>query len=354
MCSSEILLSSPSQRRIGGMQPCLIVAEIGQNHQGDLNIAKQLIQVAKDCGADCVKFQKSELPEKFNKAALEQPYESIHSWGRTYGEHKAFLEFTPEQFIDIHKFAKEVGILCTASAMDRVSLKFLDDLNVPFIKIGSGDADNLLLLKDAASTKRPLFISTGMQDMASVNKIYKTVKQIHTNFALLHCVSSYPTPPHEINLHVLQTYQQCFPDIVIGYSGHEVGYAVSTAAVALGAKILERHITLDKNLKGNDHKSSLEPNEFKKMVSDIRTIESALGNPAKRFQSSEQHCYNKLGKSLVAAKDIPKDTVLTEEMINIKVAVPKGIPARQLDVFLGKTINKTIYFDESITVNDFY
>lgn len=354
MCSAEILLSSLLHKYVGGTQPCLIVAEIGQNHQGDLNTAKQLIQVAKDCGADCVKFQKSDLSEKFNKAALEQPYESIHSWGRTYGEHKAFLEFTYEQFIDLQAFAKQTGILCTASAMDKISLKFLDELGVPFIKIGSGDADNSLLLKDAASTYRPLFISTGMQDMTSVKKIYRTVKDVHSKFALLHCVSSYPTPPDEINLQVLRTYQKCFPDIVIGYSGHEVGYAVSTAAVALGAKILERHITLDKNLKGSDHRSSLEPSEFKKMVSDIRTVESALGNPVKRFQPSEEYCYKKLGKSLVAAQNIQKDTVLNEEMINIKVAIPKGIPAGQLHVFIGRTINKTIYFDETITENDFY
>lgn len=120
------------------------------------------------------------------------------------------------------------------------------------------------------------------------------------------------------------------------------------------SQIIERHITLDKNLKGNDHKSSLDPSEFKKMVCDIRTVESALGRPVKSFQPSEEHCYNKLGKSLVAAQDIPKGTILKEDLINIKVAVPKGIPARQLYVFLGRTINKDIYSDESITVNDFY
>ncbi|RVE40688.1 hypothetical protein evm_014663 [Chilo suppressalis] len=222
--------------KIGGNNPCFIIAEVGQNHQGDIEIAKKLIKAAKDAGANCVKFQKTCLKEKFTKKYLERPYENPNSWGKTYGDHKTHLEFTESQFRELLKYAKEVGIPLAASAMDMVSFDFLVNNKAPFIKIGSGDSNNPLFLKYAASKNVPLIISTGMVDKKAVKSIYDILSKHHKQFCLLHCVSAYPVPYEDCNLNVLQDYKQSF-DVPIGYSGHEVGTPVALAAVALGAKI---------------------------------------------------------------------------------------------------------------------
>ncbi|XP_049827943.1 sialic acid synthase isoform X1 [Schistocerca gregaria] len=338
---------------VGTNEPCFIIAEIGQNHQGDIGIAKKLISYAKKSGADCVKFQKSCLSEKFNAEALNRPYENENSWGKTYGEHKRFLEFDQEQFRELQRYAEEeVGIMFSASAMDMVSVDMLDSLNVPFIKIGSGDANNFPLLRYAAFKKRPMFISTGMTNMEIVKKIYHCVRPIFSKFCLLHCVSSYPTKPEEVNLRVITTFKQEFPDIHIGYSGHEVGIAISIAAIAMGSKVLERHITLNKSWKGSDHKCSLTPEEFTEMVTNIRIVEQALGNPQKKIQPSELLCYKKLGKTLVAGRDLKLGSLLTQHDIKIKVAEPKGIKAEDMEHVLGKKIIRDIKRDESICLTD--
>ncbi|XP_050420084.1 sialic acid synthase [Adelges cooleyi] len=264
-------------RRLNMKSPCYIIAEIGQNHQGDMMMAKKLIKLAKKCGADCVKFQKTCIEEKFTMLALHRPYDSKNSFGATYGEHKQFLEFTDEQFKELKKYAvKKVGIHFTASAMDPVSLDFLLSLKVPFVKIGSGESGNLPLLEKAAKAKVPLVISTGMQTLTDIRITYHTVSRHHNNFALLHCVSAYPTPADEANLNMIKTLRKNFPDILVGYSGHEVGSCITAASVALGAKIVERHITLDRNMKGSDHICSLDPSQFAKLVRDIRYIEQNL------------------------------------------------------------------------------
>uniref|UniRef100_A0A182SV64 PseI/NeuA/B-like domain-containing protein n=1 Tax=Anopheles maculatus TaxID=74869 RepID=A0A182SV64_9DIPT len=170
-----------------------IVAEIGQNHQGSLRTAKQMIKAAKECGADCVKFQRSNLTEKFTASALARPYTGPNSWGSTYGEHKEWLEFSIDQYRELQAFATANGILFTASAMDGASYRELEEqLCVPFIKIGSGDADNVPLLRYAANRSTPLIISTGMQNWNHIGTIYSLFRH-RKDVALLHCVSSYPT-----------------------------------------------------------------------------------------------------------------------------------------------------------------
>ncbi|KAK9509374.1 hypothetical protein O3M35_006705 [Rhynocoris fuscipes] len=345
-------LHLPTGKVIGENEPCFIIAEIGQNHQGDIDIAKKLIASAKECGADCVKFQKSCLKEKFTKQTLNTPYISEHSWGRTYGEHKKYLEFSESQYIELMQYAEDIGILFTASAMDSVSLEFLASRDVPFIKIGSGDGDNLMLIENAASTKIPLVISTGMQAMINVKKVYKTVKKYHSEFALLHCVSSYPTPPEDANLKVITKYKEEFPDIVIGYSGHELNYNLTIAAVVLGAKIVERHFTLDNNWKGNDHKCSLTPNNFKKMVDSIREIEIAMGNGIKEIQPSELECYNKLGKTLVTAKCLQSGCKLDITDIKVKVSSIKGISPIEIYNIIGRKLKNDLEEDQIIKEND--
>ncbi|KAK7791725.1 hypothetical protein R5R35_009374 [Gryllus longicercus] len=347
MCSANDFVISPGYV-INKNNPCFVIAEIGQNHQGDIQIAKQLIDASKAAGANCVKFQKSCLTEKFNVAALNRPYTGQHSWGKTYGEHKKYLEFSTEDFKELQSYARNIGIIFSASAMDCVSVDVLHDMDVPFLKIGSGDTNNFPLLEYAATKNRPMVISTGMQDLETVRAVYTLMKKMNANFSLLHCISSYPVPVEQINLEVINLYKSEFPDIQIGYSGHELGTMVSVAAVAMGARIVERHITLDTSWKGTDHKSSLTPVEFSKMVQEIRELEKALGKPEKKRQPSELDCFMKLGKTLVAGKYLKQGIPLQKEDIKIKVADPKGCPAESLNSILGKVLIRDVEEDESI------
>uniref|UniRef100_A0A3Q3C1J3 N-acetylneuraminate-9-phosphate synthase n=1 Tax=Haplochromis burtoni TaxID=8153 RepID=A0A3Q3C1J3_HAPBU len=226
-------------RMIGGSHPCFIIAEIGQNHQGDIEIAKKMIKMAKDCGADCAKFQKSELEYKFSKRALERPYNSKHSWGKTYGDHKRHLEFSHDQFRELKKYAEDIGIFLTASGMDEMAVEFLHELDVPFFKVASCDANNFPYLEKTARKGRPMVVSTGMQSMETIRRVYKTVKEHNQKFTLLQCTSAYPLDPKEVNLSVIRKYQEEFPDVPIGYSGHEKGIFITVAAVAMGAKVVE-------------------------------------------------------------------------------------------------------------------
>uniref|UniRef100_A0A8C4NAW7 N-acetylneuraminate-9-phosphate synthase n=1 Tax=Eptatretus burgeri TaxID=7764 RepID=A0A8C4NAW7_EPTBU len=338
-------------RMIGGDHPCFIIAEIGQNHQGDLAIAKKMIKMAKDCGADCAKFQKSEIPLRFNRAALVRPYTSPNSWGPTYGEHKKHLEFSHDQYRELQRYAAEVGIFFTASAWDEASVDFLHGLGVPFIKVASADANNLKQLEFTAKKGRPMVISSGMQNMDTMHKVYNLVKHLNSRFCFLQCTSTYPLDPTDVNLRVINAYRHEFPDIPVGYSGHETGIAISIAAITLGAKVLERHVTLDKTWKGSDHAASLEPNELAELVRSVRCVELALGSPEKRRLPCEQTCAAKLAKSVVARQAIKVGAKLTLEMLTVKVADPKGIPPEEIFNLPGRRVLRDIGEDDTMTAD---
>ncbi|XP_033840230.1 sialic acid synthase-like [Periophthalmus magnuspinnatus] len=335
-------------RMIGGSHPCFIIAEIGQNHQGDIEIAKKMIKMAKDCGADCAKFQKSELEGKFNKRALERPYNSKHSWGKTYGEHKRYLEFSHDQYRELKKYAQEIGIFLTASGMDEMAMDFLHELGVPFFKVASCDANNFPCLEKTAKKGRPMVISSGMQSMETMRRVYQTVKQHNENFTILQCTSAYPLDAKDVHLSVIKEYHKEFPNIPIGYSGHEQGIYISVAAVAMGAKVVERHVTLDKTWKGNDHEASLDCSELAELVRAIRLVETALGSPTKMLLPCEKNCHDKLGKSVIAKMDIAKGTVLSVDMFAVKVGEPKGITPEKMQQLVGKKLKVDVAFDDSI------
>ncbi|XP_075458563.1 N-acetylneuraminate-9-phosphate synthase isoform X2 [Ascaphus truei] len=263
-------------RAVGGEHPCFIIAEIGQNHQGDLEIAKKMIRIVK------------------------------------------------------------------------VAVEFLHELSVPFFKVGSGDTNNLPYIKKTAQKGRPMVISSGMQSMDTMRRVYEIVKPINPNFCILQCTSAYPLRPEDVNLNVMKEYQSAFPDIPIGYSGHESGIAITVAAVALGAKVVERHVTLDKTWKGTDHQASLEPAELAELVRSIRTVEKAMGSTIKRLLPCEMACHNKLGKSVVAKVRIPAGTVLTLKMLTVKVAEPHGFPPEEIFDLEGKTVKRVIEEDETV------
>lgn len=223
---------------VRGHGATFIIAEIGQNHQGDMEIAKQLIVEAKKCGVDCVKFQKSCLTEKFTRSALNRRYTSVNSWGDTYGEHKEHLEFSIAEYRELRTFAERIDLLFTASAMDAISLEQLYTLDVPFIKIGSGDGNNFKMIERVARQPTPLVVSTGMQKESTVRKVVDILRENgKRNYCLMHCVSSYPTRPEHVNLRLLDVYREWFPDVCLGYSGHEQGIWITATAVLLGAKV---------------------------------------------------------------------------------------------------------------------
>lgn len=326
---------------------CFIIAEIGQNHNGCLKTAKRLITEAASAGVDCVKFQKSNLAAKFTTAALNRPYDSENSFGATYGDHKRHLEFSIPQFQELKRYAEELGVIFSASAMDEPSYWDLVSLGLQFIKIGSGDNSNYLMLeKIAASEGPPLIISTGMQTTEGIARIMKIMagKEV----ALLHCISSYPTPASEVRLRYLETLKGSF-NCPVGYSGHEEGTTISLAAVALGARIIERHFTLDKSAKGSDHCCSLTPTEMGALVGEIRLLESALGEVGpRRVFDCEKACFFKLGKSLVFARDLPAGHRLVKDDFRIKVSEPSGLLPEQLDALLGKVLVCGVLADEPI------
>ena len=336
---------------IGNNKPCFIIAEGGINHQGDVNIAKKLIDMAKECGADCIKFQKRTVERILTKEGLDKPYLNENSFGTTYGEHKYKLELSNDNYYELKKYADEKNILFTASAWDEESADFLYELNVPFIKIASADITNFPLLEHIAKKNKPIILSTGMSDMQIVIDAVNHIKQWNNNLALLQCTSSYPSRDEDINLNVISTYKNTFPDIVIGYSGHENGVVISSAAVAMGAKIIERHITLDRTMKGGDHAASLEKTGFTNLCEQIRKIEKAFGSFEKKRMPLEEQCFIKLSKSIVSTINIKKGTKIERNMLTTK-GPGTGISPMYINNIIGKIAQCDIDNDKIIQLFD--
>ena len=338
-------------QQIGNSHPTYIIAEIGINHQGDVNIARELIKKAKECGANAAKLQKRSISRILTREGLEMDYNNRNSFGKTYGDHKKALELTNTEYEELNNFSKELDIIFCASGWDEDSIDFLDDLGVPFFKMASADLTNFPLLTHTAKKGKPILLSTGMANMEMVKSSYTMVSSINKQIAVMQCTSTYPSDFSEINLNVLQTYQEELPDAIIGYSGHELGITIPPAAVALGAKIIERHFTLDRTMKGGDHAASLEPQGFSKMVRDIRAIEDAMGNSKKEIQDSEISVFKKLAKSIVSAVDIFSGTPITIEMLTTK-GPGTGISPMRMNDIIGKICTRDIAEDQVIMEDD--
>jgi sialic acid synthase len=331
-------------RWIGEGELCFIIAEAGINHQGDVNIAKQLIDVAAFAGADAVKFQKRDVKSLLTREGYEKIYDSPHSFGPTYGKHREALELDEDEFILLKKYAESKGLIFLASPWDVKSADFLESINVDAFKIASADINNLPYLEHVAKKNRPMIISTGMAEMRDVERAYELVSKFISDIAIMQCTSTYPSDFHEIHLNVIRTYGEKF-DCVIGYSGHEKGIAIAVAAVAMGAKIVERHFTLDRTMKGGDHAASLEPGGLQKMIRDIRALEAALGSFEKKKLKSEEPYEIKLKKSLTSAKPIMKGTKITADHLTAKCP-GTGIPPSELQDLIGKVANRDIDDDK--------
>ena len=261
-----------------------IIAEIGINHNGDMAICKQLIDTAKDSGADCVKFQKRDINEVYTQDFLDSPRES--QWGVTQREQKLGLEFSAEQYQEIEDYCKSKDLEWFASAWDINSQKFLRQFNSKYNKVASAMIVHTDLLKEIASEGKHTFISTGMTTYDDIQTAVDIFRKADCSFELMHTVSTYPMKDEDANLNMIKTLREKFK-CDVGYSGHEVGLAVSYAAAALGITSLERHITLDRSMYGSDQSASVEPSGFKQLVGAVRKIELAMGDGIKKTIEAE-------------------------------------------------------------------
>jgi N-acetylneuraminate synthase len=271
--------------RVGEHDPVYLIAEIGLNHNGDVELAKRLIDVAADAGAQAVKFQKRtpdvSTPEHMKRVLRETP------WGEmTYLEYRHRVEFNRDQYIEVGDYATVRGLDWFASPWDEPALEFLEELNVVAHKVASASVTDIPLLRAMAATGKPVILSTGMSTMEQIDAAVAVFDP--ANLVVLHATSSYPMPEEEANLLMIRTLSDRFPHLIVGYSGHERGLQISIAAVALGARVVERHLTLDRTMWGSDHAASLEPQGFEHLVRDIRIIEQALGDGVKRVFPGER------------------------------------------------------------------
>lgn len=326
---------------INDQSDCYVIAEIGHNHMGKLDVCKEMFKVAKECGADAVKLQKRDNRALFSKALYDQVYDNPNSYGDTYGQHREALEFNKAQYTELKAYAKELGISFYSTAFDLNSADFLAELDMPAYKIASGDVKNIPLLKHIAKLKKPMIMSTGGAEIEDVKRAYYEIMNINPQLALLQCTAAYPCEFSELNLRVISTYREQFPGCVIGLSDHDNGIAMSVAAYVLGARIVEKHFTLNRANKGTDHAFSLEPIGLRKMIRDLKRTRVALGDGVKRVYEAEKKPLQKMAKSLVAAHDLPAGHVIRREDVTFKCPAG-GLPPYELENVIGKKLKDAL------------
>jgi len=327
---------------------CYIIAEIGHNHQGNLETAKEMFRVAKECGADAVKLQKRDNCALYTKEMYNKPYDHENSFGRTYGEHREALEFGWDEYQELKKYAQEIGITMFATAFDFPSADFLAELDVPAFKIASGDLKNIPLLTYIAKFQKPMIVSTGGGAMVDVQRAYDAIMPINHQLCILQCTSGYPAAFEELNLGVITTYRHRFPNIIVGLSSHDNGIAMAVAGYMLGARVIEKHFTLNHTWKGTDHAFSLEPIGLRKMIRDLRRVRVAMGDGVKKVYESEISPMIKMGKKLVAARDLPSGHAIRPEDIALK-SPGDGMPPYELDKVIGRVTLCVLKADKDIT-----
>jgi len=328
--------------------PCYVIAEIGHNHQGSVDKARELFREAKLAGADAVKLQKRDNRALYTQAAYDRPYDNENSFGATYGEHREFLEFGLSQYRELQSYAKELGIDFFATAFDVASADFLQSLDVPAFKIASGDVKSTPLLEHVARFGKPMIISTGGALVEDVQRAYDTIMAINPQLGILQCTAGYPAAFEELDLRVITQYRERFPRAVIGFSGHDSGIAMPLAAYVLGARIVEKHFTLNRAMKGTDHAFSLEPVGLRKMVRDLQRAHKALGDGQKKIYESERAPIIKMGKSLVVARELPAGHTLTAADIVMK-SPGGGIAPYDLQNVLGRVTLKALHTDDFLS-----
>lgn len=333
---------------IGTGQPCFIIAEAGVNHNGSLERALQLVDMAVAAGADAVKFQKRDLKKLYPPGLLKDPNSAEWAFQYMLPILKQ-TELSEDEFRKIKAYCDQRGIRFMCTPWDEFSLIFLEELGLDVYKVASADLVNLPLLGAMVATGKPLILSTGMATLHEIERTVEYLQAKGASFALLHCVSTYPAPFESLNLRFLETLKQF--GVPVGYSSHERGIAIPLVAVALGACIIEKHITVDRTLPGPDHPASLEPGGIEKLVRDIRHAEQALGVPEKHLSTMEMLNRQVLRKSLVAAQFLPGGTIVTSAMVRI-TGPGKGLSPQRINELLGTRLERDVAEDEYFTEGD--
>ncbi|WP_431110097.1 N-acetylneuraminate synthase family protein [Winogradskyella poriferorum] len=340
------------------MKNTYIIGEIGQNHNGSVDIAKLLIDVASRPihdklfdndlkHMDAVKLTKRDLNQELSASQMSRIYDTPNSFGKTYGEHRQFLELNDEQHFECYTYAKEKGLdfvetLCAVGCLSMLKLFKPDKL-----KVASRDLTNLPLLEALAETKIPIILSTGMAGQKELDEALNLITKSHSDISILHCVSEYPTQYKNVNLKTIHFLQKNYPNYKVGYSDHTIGIATPLAAVAMGAEIIEKHITVDRQMKGTDQAGSLAIDGIYRMVRDIRNLEISMGEEAMFIEDSVKAARVKLERSIAAKKNLKEGHVITEDDI-FMLSPGDGFKWSEKDKVIGQTLTKAINKDEII------
>ena len=330
---------------------CFVIAEVGHNHQGSVKIAKQIFDKAKEAGANAVKLQKRDNKNLFTSEMYNSKYNSNNAYASTYGKHRDALEFGMNEYIELQQYANKLGLLFFATPFDLHSVDFLEKLEVPLYKIASGDLKSDPLLKYVAKTNKPVIVSTGGGEMNDVRRAHDIITAENPKIAILQCTAAYPCEPEEMNLNVITNFRDEFPDKIIGLSDHQSGIGMALVAFTLGARIIEKHFTLNRSMKGTDHAFSLAPVGLTKLVRDLKRARVALGNSVKQSIEKEKAPLYKMEKKLVAASDLKKGKILTDIDITIK-SPNDGLPPYEWDNVIGLSLRRDLKKDENISFED--
>lgn len=335
-----------------------IIGEIGQNHNGSVDIAKLIVElvsrpITEDLFGielmpiDAVKLTKRDLKYELSSSMMEKPYMGPNSFGKTYGEHRKVLELTDEEHFEVYKYAKSVGLdfietLCAPSCVSMFKYFFPD-----YLKVASRDLTNLPLLETLAETGIPIILSTGMASKKELDTALDTITKHHSSISILHCTSEYPTHPDNVNLNTITYLKEQYPHYRIGFSDHTIGISAPLAAAAMGAEIIEKHITIDRNMKGTDQKGSLGPEGVRRMVRDIRVLEMSLGKKDIFIADSVKDARIKLERSCATKRALSKGEIIHEEDLHL-LSPGDGIKWIDRNALIGKKVKENILADEII------
>ena len=338
-----------------------IIGEIGQNHNGSVDIAKLIIDLAvrvpQDdlfntplAPIDAIKLTKRDLQEELTTSAMNRPYDSPHSFGATYGAHREFLELSFEEHLEIYQYAKSKGLEFVETLCSLGCLKLLDYFKPDKLKVASRDLTSLPLLNAMASTKIPIILSTGMSDKKTLDNALNVISKHHDNISILHCISQYPAEHVRLNLRSIHYLKKEYPQYEIGYSDHSIGIMIPVAAVAMGATMIEKHITIDRDMKGSDQQGSLGPDGVRRMLRDIRVLEQALGEETMYIDDAVKSARVKLERSIASKQTIKKGAVIKEEDIHL-LSPGDGIKWVDRQQVVGKIAMEDIPANEIIYPN---
>jgi len=335
-----------------------IIGEIGQNHNGSVDLAKLIIDLAcrpieEDLFGlvlkpmDAIKLTKRDLSQELSKSQMNAPYDSPHSFGKTYGDHRKVLELDDEEHYEVYRYAKERGIDMVETLCAIKCLSLLKLFTPDYLKVASRDLTNLPLLSAMAETNIPIILSTGMAGKKELDDALDIISKYHNAISILHCVSQYPTEPKNANLNTIKYLQKQYGAYTIGYSDHTIGIATPLAAVAMGARIIEKHITIDRRMKGTDQASSLGPDGVNRMVRDIRVLEMSLGKEEIFVDPIVSAARTKLERSIAIKKNLRKGDVITEDNIHL-LSPGDGFKWSEKHLVIGKVVVEDISMDEIV------